>query len=235
MKIVMLLVCAVLTLQAGFFGNDERQEQLQKLDLVQRFKENAAAANDIVKRGEYKLIPDQEQQIARIREEVAGLNISEQERTALASDLETYAKMVSGIGGTLKRTAPELHQHYEQVIAGLPEFNRRMGSIGLRELLHSWRELSRIKGRFVKRPDAKLVKAFEKEWTNISVTITELYLDEEMEQPLFDYLEAYKAYFNELSGAYRSVGYAEVGKLKPLTYKIKMQFEMMLPRLAEKN
>jgi len=235
MKIIMLLFCAVLSLQAGFFGNDARQEQLQKLDLLQRFKDNASAASDIVKRGEFDLIPAQEQQVARIREEVAGLDISEPERTALVSDLATYAKMVSGIGATLKRSAPELHRHYEQVIAGLPEFNRRMGSIGLRELLHSWRELSRIKGRFVKRPDARLVKAFEKEWTNITVTITELYLDEEMEQPLFDYLDAYKAYFNELSGAYRSVGYAEVGQLKPLTYKIKMQFEMLLPRIAENN
>ena len=67
------------------------------------------------------------------------------------------------------------------------------------------------------------------------MTITELYLDDEMEQPLFEYLDAYKAYFKEISGAYRSVGYAEVGKLKPLTYKIKMQFEMMLPQIAENN
>jgi len=235
MKIFILLCCAVLSLQAGFFEKEKHQEQLQKMDLLQRFKENASAANDIVKRGEYGLIAEQERQVARIRGDVSGLNVSAQERKDLSTDLESYAKMVSSIGSSLKRSAPELHQHYRQVIAGLPEFNRRMGSIGLRELLHSWRELSRIKGRFVKRPDAKLVKAFEEEWTNITVTITELYLDDEMEQPLFEYLDAYKAYFKEISGAYRSVGYAEVGKLKPLTYKIKMQFEMMLPQIAENN
>ena len=87
----------------------------------------------------------------------------------------------------------------------------------------------------MKQPDARLVKAFDKEWTNITVTITELYLDEEMEKPLFDYLDAYKAYFNELNSAYSGVGYAEVGKLKPLTYKIKMQFQMLLPQLANRN
>ena len=235
MRILALLFYTVLSLHAALFGQDEHREQLQKMDLLQRFKENAAEASDIVKRGEYALMGQQERQVARIREDVGGLNVSADERETLAADLQTYAEMVSSIGGTLKRTAPELNRHYNQVIAGLPEFNRRMGSIGLGELLRSWRELSRIKGRFVKRPDAKLVKAFEKEWTNISVTITELYLDEEMEQPLFEYLDAYKAYFNELSGAYQSVGYAKVGKLKPLSYKIKMQFEMLLPQIAENN
>jgi len=235
MKLIAALLFAALSLQAGIFGSDAHREQVEKMNMLQRFKENSDQTNAIIKRGDFSLIPVQERGIAEIRSEVAMLNLSGPERAALTDDLKTYEQTVRLIGGKLKQSAPELHQHHRQVIGGLSEFNRRMGSIGLGELLRSWRELSRIKGRFVKEPDAKLVKAFDEEWTNVTVTITELYLDDDMEKPLFDYLNAYKAYFNELSGAYRSAGYAEVGKLKPLTYKIKMQFQMLVPELANRN
>jgi hypothetical protein len=234
MKYFILIFCTALTLQAGFFERDTHRSQLQKRGVFEQFKQNASEANAIVKRGEFDRITGQEAAFARIQAEVASLDITAPERDQLSGDLATYGELVHHLGTDLKQNAPKLNAHYEQVLGGLSEFNRRMGSIGLFELLHSWRELSRIKSRFVKKPNARLVKAFDKEWTNITITITELYLDEDMEKPLFDYLDAYKAYFNELSGAYRSVGYAEVAKLKPLTYKIKMQFEMIMPRLAKK-
>jgi hypothetical protein len=235
MKIFIALLWAVWTLHAGFFdgdSHDERRQMRQQLQLFDRFKENARDANAIVKRGEYDLMAHQKQEIGRISREIASLEISAEEQRTLNADLQEYEKLVSRIGTQLKLKAPELNTHYKQVLSGLPNFNKKLGSIGLRELLHSWRELSRIKSRFVKRPSNKLVRAFEKEWTNVTVTITELYLDEEMEQPLFDYLDSYRAYFNELNSAYRTAGYNDVARLKPLTYQIKMHFEMLTPKLA---
>jgi hypothetical protein len=238
MKMFIALVCAVWTLHAGFFdgaSREDRQQQRQQMQLFDRFKANAREANAIVKRGEYDLMLRQKREIARISQEIASLEMSAQEQSALNGDLKEYEELVSRIGTQLKLKAPELNTHYKQVLDGLPNFNKKLGSIGLRELLHSWRELSRIKSRFVKRPSSKLVRAFEKEWTNVTVTITELYLDEEMEQPLFDYLESYKAYFNEINSAYRIAGYDNVARLKPLTYQIKMHFEMLTPKLAANN
>lgn len=238
MKVFIALLCAFLTLHAGFFdssSHDERQQQRHQMQLLDRFKENARDASAIVKRGEYDVMIRQKREIARISGEVAALQMSAQEQTALNADLKEYERLVSRIGTQLKLKAPELNSHYKQVLDGLPNFNKKLGSIGLSELLHSWRELSRIKSRFVKQPSSKLVRAFEKEWTNVTVTITELYLDEEMEQPLFEYLESYKAYFNELDSAYRIAGYDNVARLKPLTYQIKMHFEMLTPKLAVNN
>ncbi|MHC3995193.1 hypothetical protein ACXWTF_10220 [Thiomicrolovo sp. ZZH C-3] len=217
------------------FETDVHEKAAQRMGLLKQFKENASDASAITKRGEYTLRSTQEQGITRIRAEVASLGLPEQERSAILKDLDTYKATVSSIGAELQKSAPYLHQHYRRLLDGLGEFNRRLGSIGLRELLHGWRELSRVKGRFVKQPDARLAKAFDTAWTNVSVTISELYLDEEMEAPLLEYLDAYKAYFEEVNRAYKAVGYADVSRLKPLTYKIKMQLEMMAPRLAQRR
>ncbi|UFS62125.1 hypothetical protein LOH54_10745 [Sulfurimonas sp. HSL-3221] len=235
MKVLFLSVCMFAGLKAGLFETDTHEKASQRMGLLKQFKENASDASAITKRGEYALIKGQEQSLARIRAEVLTLGLPEQERTALLSDLDTYKETVRGIGTQLQKSAPELHQHYRRLLDGLGEFNRRLGSIGLRELLHGWRELSRVKGRFVKEPDARLAKTFDTAWTEVSVTISELYLDEEMEAPLLEYLDAYKAYFEEVKHAYKAVGYADVSSLKPLTYKIKMQMEMMAPRLAERH
>ena len=232
MKWILILAFATLSLQAGWFGSDERREEAQKVDLAQQFRENASDANAIVKRGEYDLISQQEEGLARIRSEVMTLRISEADRKALSADLETYEQTVRNIGSKLQKRAPKLNEHYRYIISGLPTFNKHLGSIGLGDLLHGWRELSRTKDRFVKEPAAKQVKSFDREWTNINVIITELYLDDDMEKPLLDYLAAYKSYFNELESAYQGVGYAEVQKLKPLVYKIKLQFQMLTPELT---
>ncbi len=237
MKWLVLLVFSALSLQAGFFGSDsdEHHEQVQKLDLVRQFRENAADANAIVKRGEYTLIEKQERELKRIQQEVQTVNISDDARQKLLSDLKTYGQMVQHIGGKLKQSAPKLNQQYNYIIGGVTSFNKRLGSIGLSQLLHEWRELSYTKDRFVKDPDGKLVKTFDHKWTNVNVLITELYLDDFMETPLLDYLKAYKAYFKDLDDAYRNVGYAEVQKLKPLTYKIKLQLQMLAPEIAVAN
>ena len=235
MRLVVLAVCTFISLQAALFDGDVHEKASRQMGLLKQFKANASDASAITKRGEYTLIDGQARGIDRIRSEVRALDLPEPEREALLHDLDTYRTTVREIGAQLQKSAPDLHRHYRGLLDGLGAFNSRLGSIGLRELLHSWRELSRIKGRFVKQPDARLAKAFEGAWTRVTVTISELYLDEEMEQPLFEYLDAYKACFDEMNTAYRAVGYADVGRLKPLTYKIKMQFEMMAPRLAERD
>jgi hypothetical protein len=231
MKSFITLLLAIITLHAGVFDSEKssREARLANKAIYDSFRQNVSDANSIVKRGEYEKVNRYESDITRIINRVSSLSLPAPEKEALHQDLTQYAQLVNTISIKLQKNAPKLNDHYTEVLSGLGAFNKKMSSIGLRELLDDWRQLSKIKNRFVKKPSPELVKAFEQKWTSVTVMITELYLDEEMEEPLFAYLEQYKAYFAELSKAYRQVGYAEVAKLKPLSYKIKMQLELAIP------
>lgn len=125
--------------------------------------------------------------------------------------------------------APEFNKHYKKSVKGLKKFNDKLSSIGYRPLLTLWYELSKTKAKFIKKPSYKLQKKFNKNYNLIIISITELYLDEEIEEPLFRYLENYKTHFNEVSLAYESIGYKNISILRPLSYKIKAKMEFLSP------
>jgi hypothetical protein len=232
MKTIIATLVMATTLFGGFFGWETQAPEPAESQpqIHEQFRKNVNDANAIVKRGEYRRIGAHERELNRIIGSVSDLKLSESQGNAIRTNLRQYAVLVNRIGGTLQKNAPELNRHYTDILSGLPEFNRRLASIGLSELLTEWRDLSRIKNRFVKAPSRQLAEAFRQKLASVSVIITELYLDEELEAPLFTYLERYKAYFSELDAAYRSVGYASVARLKPLSYEIKMQLMLSVPR-----
>jgi hypothetical protein len=230
MKFFTAIFLTFISLHAGFFdgGDEVRIERLLHQELQEEFRRNVGDANAIVKRGEYDRLGRYESELSRIMRRVPALNLPRDEKAALQEDLEQYGTLVKSIGTSLRENAPQLKAHHAEILRRLGWFNKKLGSIGLAELLKEWRELSRIKNRFVKKPSRSLAEQFGQTWTSVTIMITELYLDEEMEEPLFDYLERYKAYFSELSRAYETVGYRDVAGLKPLSYKIKMQLQMVV-------
>jgi len=236
MKLITTLLVTFGLLHAGIFDRvdkeEQRKERLQNQEILELFRQSHSDANAVIKRGDYDKTRSYKNSIDKIESRIDGLSLGKEEKQALLSDIRKHSELVEGIGTVLQRQAPDLNLEYNKVIDGLESFNKKLAGIGLAELLKDWRALSQIKNRFVKQPDASLEKAFEQKWTSVVVTITELYLDEEIETPLFEYLEGYKAYFKKLSEAYRKVGYERVAEVKPLGYKIKLQLEMMVPGKA---
>lgn len=233
MKFTTLIILIALNLHGAIFGASEnsesRESRLQQQEIQALFRQSASDANGVIKRGEYVKADTYRNGMQRIIQQLERFPLPAAERTRLTTDLREYTTLVDGISGTLQQQAPDLNEAYREVIGGLEPFNKRLSSIGLSELLREWHALSRIKSTFVKKPNAKLEKAFEQKWTSVVVTITELYLDEEMEEPLFEYLERYKSYFYKMSRAYKQAGYDNLVKVKPLSYKIKMQLELLAP------
>jgi hypothetical protein len=232
MKIVIVSFLVSASLFAGLFSsNDDDLRQLQKNNekIHQQFRQNVNDANAIIKRGEYSIMNEHKSNILNIITRIDTLSIPKEDKKTLQNDMTHYAVLVDDISVKLQSNAPKLNQHYSALIANLKSFNSKLASIGLSELLNDWHEISRIKNRYVKKPSKKHEKEFSNKWTSMVITITELYLDEEDEEALFAYLENYKAYFQEISAAYSSVGYANINKLKPLTYKIKAQLELSVP------
>jgi hypothetical protein len=231
MKIISFLFLTVWALNAGvldYLDRDSAGEHAKKQQSVKElFREHVRNANGAIKRGEYEGMAPFSDGIGTLQKKLKQIDDPALQVDALSKDIELYSQLVTAVTKELQLNAPKLNEHYNGIVGGVDTFNKKLASIGLRELLRSWKDLTRIKHRFVKKPDAKLAKAFEKAWNNVSITITELYLDEEMEEPLLNFLERYRLQFSELNEAYRKVGYANVAKIKPLAYKIKMQLELL--------
>jgi hypothetical protein len=231
MKIISFLLLSIWALHAGvldYLDSDRTNRHVEKQQSVKElFRQHERNANGAIKRGEYEGMAAFSAGIGTLQKKLRQINDPAVPVEALSKDIELYSQLVTAVTKELKQNAPKLNEHYNGIVGGVDTFNKKLASIGLRELLRSWRDLTRIKHRFVKKPSAKLAKAFDKAWDNVSITITELYLDEEMEEPLLDFLQRYKLQFAELNDAYEKVGYANVAKIKPLAYKIKMQLELL--------
>lgn len=223
MRLLIAVLLVISSLQAGMFTNNNDTRNHIRKD----FHQNVSDANSIIKRGEYEKISAYKTNILSIAQQVDSLDISDDDKLQLQKDLHTYSDLVNTIAQNLEKKAPQLNLHYNETIRGLKRFNKKIASIGLYELTSQWMELSSIKNRFVKKPNRQLEKKFDNTWNAIIVTITELYLDDDMEEPLLTYLDNYKAYFKEISQAYKSVSYNNIKKLKPLSYKIKAKFELL--------
>jgi hypothetical protein len=231
MKIIAFLFLTVWTLNAGVLdyldGEGTGQQVEKRQSAKELFRQNVRKANGAIKRGEYEGMAPFSAGIGTLQKRLKQIDDPALPVEALSKDIELYSQLVTAVSKELQQNAPKLNEHYSGIVGGVDTFNKKLSSIGLRELLRSWKDLTRIKHRFVKKPNAKLAKAFEKAWDNVSITITELYLDEEMEEPLLNFLDSYKFQFTELNNAYKKVGYANVAKIKPLAYKIKMQLELL--------
>ena len=232
MKVMLIIIFIILNLDASIFASENKKEKLnykQNIKIHESFRKNVSDANAIIKRGEYQKVSRYEDDSLSIIKQIEELDVATTDKTKLKEDLTRYSQLVNNISSSLQNEAPRLNNHYRDVINRLDFFNSKLASIGLVQLLDDWHDLSRIKNRFVKKPSAQLEKRFNEKWTVVIVTITELYLDEKIEDPLFSYLENYKAYFQEIKGAYTTVNYTNVKKLKPLSYKIKAQLELLAP------
>ncbi len=200
-------------------------ERAATIHVQKLFLENVRTANDMLKRGNYEQMAHYQKTLADVREHLHILRIYPQ----ILEDLNTYDQTVRNVTASLQKNAPTLKQDREALIRNLEAFNKRLASIGLFELLHGWQDLTRTKREFVRVPQKKLKKAFDTQWLYVNTLIQELYLDEEYETPILEFLIDYKKSFDVMATAYQETGYQNVANLKPLSYKIKADL-LMIPR-----
>lgn len=222
-----LLLCILIfsTLNASIFtfsGDNKKQA-----NIIEEFRQNVNDSNSIIWRGEYNKISPHKSNIISIIKKIENLDISQENKNQLKDDLQAYTSLVNVIADSLQKEAPTLNSHYSETINKLEIFNKKISNIGFYTLTNRWRELSSIKNDFVKKPNPTLEKKFENVWNEMTITITELYLDDEAEKFLFDYMNHYKLYFKEISQAYKRASYDNINKLKPLSYKIKAKLEVL--------
>jgi len=226
MKIIIFSLLIIFNLKAGIFT---QYKEVKQINIISSFKKNISDANEVIKRGNYKHFIKYKNGIESTINNVNKIDISLEEKNELKKDLQAYAKIINKMYKKLHQKAPRFNQHYKSSIKELKNFNKKLSSIGYRPLLNTWYKLSKTKAKFIKHPSEKLEKKFYEQWRFMVINLTELYLDEDIEDPMMKYLENYKAYFSEVSMAYKSVSYENIKKIKPLCYKIKAKMEFLSP------
>ncbi len=231
MRYLLTFVLITLSLKAGMFSfyEHERNFQTQKTtkNIQKDFRQNVRHANAIIKRGDYNRLIEYQDGIASIISRIDTLNISKEEKKVLKQDLNNYVNIVQTLYKNLQYGAPHFNQHYKNSMSEVSKFNKGLISIGYSPLLDNWHKLTQIKRRFIKKPSKSLERRFNQEWTSVMILITELYLDDDMEEPLLAYMKKYKSNFHEVQSSYAHASYAKIQSLKPLSYKIKSQLELL--------
>lgn len=210
-----------------FFTNLNADLYVSHKGVYNIFLENVKNANSIIKNGEYEKVTTYNSDMNSLLEQIKYLKISDTEKNRLNSSIKEYFDLVNQSSIALQKKAPNLNQQYKHTLDGLKKFNSSISSIGLYQLSSEWLKLSKIKSDFVNKPSLKLKKDFENTYNSIIVNITELYLDSEIEDPMFNYLKEYKTYFESIAAAYEIVNFENIAKLKPLSYKIKADLELL--------
>lgn len=218
-KITILIYIFITTLSADLHISNKSVYNL--------FLENVKNANFILKNGEYERFTTYRSDMNSLLGQIKYLQIPDSEKEKLSSDINSYFELVNQSVFALQKKAPNLNRQYKNILNGLQKFNKSISSIGLYQLSSEWLKLSKIKNDFVNKPSIKLKKDFENSYNSVIVIITELYLDSDMEDPMFDYLREYKTYFESMVAAYEVVNFKNIAKLKPMSYKIKADLELL--------
>ncbi|WP_457745410.1 hypothetical protein [Sulfurimonas sp.] len=196
--------------------------------VIKKFRKTVSKANAIVKKGDHTQYKIYKKDIATINKNIDSFDLSKEDKKRLKQKIKRYESIITTIYKNIQHSAPKLDQHYIASLHGLIKFNNGIASTGYGPLLKEWHDLSKIKYKYIKKPSELLVKKFNEKYEAVMLVLTDLCLDEELEEPLIAYLKLYKNYFHELDTVYRDVTYSKIRELKPLTYEIKSKLEFVI-------
>ena len=106
-------------------------------------------------------------------------------------------------------------------------FQIALDQIGLHELKFTFKNLEKARAEYIKEPSPKTQEKYEELTKNMTKTINELYLDEDIEKPLLSYIENHTHYFKTVASIYTSTGLDSINRLHANSYTIKAQLELL--------
>ena len=109
---------------------------------------------------------------------------------------EQVQQTVNALAQNIALNHPKLSINIQTMNQKQTKFDKKIKSIGLAELKKSWTDAKKAYQYYLRNPNDNTYKKYEKNYTTSKAIITELYLDDEDEEYLFDYLA--KQYFVRL-------------------------------------
>ena len=223
MKQLLIIVYLSLSLYAGYFSDTKETDKPD--EMIKTFRHIVSNGNSLLKKGDFEKYTIYHSDINSLFNTLKSVDLSKSERISLKNKLQKYTQIINSVYVNMKEKNPKLNAKYTASLHGLLSFNKEIESTGYKPLINEWYSLSKIKHKFIKKPNYKLSQEFDKKWHSVMFILTDLCLDDEYEDPMIEYLEVYKSYFNDLNAVYKSIKYSNITSIKPLSYSIKSKLE----------
>lgn len=106
-------------------------------------------------------------------------------------------------------------------------FLHSLDQIGLYELKTTYQRLSKKRLDYMKEPSLEAESEYRELAETMKQTVVELYLDGNIEEPLFAYMDNHKRYFETIASFYTKAGVERVHRLRENSYAIKTELQML--------
>ncbi|WP_304544789.1 hypothetical protein [Sulfurimonas microaerophilic] len=222
MKLLFSVFLSFTFLQTALLATTHQKQAIQKYRTI------SSLGNSITKRGQYLQYDAFKDSLTNLHSDINTLDIDTESKNEIKENINNYGAIIGALYNKMHSKHPEINQHYQASLDGLLGFNQLIHSTGYAPLLDAWDKLTKTKHSYMKKPSKKLAKKFHKHFQEVKLVLEDLCLDEELEDPMMAYLSIYQQYFSELDASYKSVEYANVRKLKQLSYQVKSQLTLII-------
>lgn len=107
------------------------------------------------------------------------------------------------------------------------KFLLSIDQIGLYELKTAYKKMDKIRLDYLKEPTEALETEYRAQNEIVRGMVSELYLDSDIETPLFDYIDNHKGYFESVVSCYKQAGLERIHRLRNNAYAIKTDLQML--------
>lgn len=141
--------------------------------------------------------------------------------------LSQYKQDSQNLTKTASLYSQKLHTYSQFEQSQEKAFQVSLEQIGLYELKTTFSDLEKARAEYIKEPSLTAQEKYEKLTKNMTQTINELYLDEDMETPLLNYIVNHSQYFKTVVSIYTTTGLESINRLHANSYIIKAQLELL--------
>lgn len=170
------------------------------------------------------------QKMSQLKKSMDDYNSKGFEVKELSKMLELYHQDGSKLADVCFLKEEQLQRYYEYEQKHEQQFILSLEQIGLPELMNSYKELEKIRQEYYKNPAEELLAGYKKLYSDLYGIITELYLDSDIEDPLFDYLKNHENQLYTIAAVYNETGKERIVRIRDNSYKITTQLQL-LPKL----
>jgi hypothetical protein len=237
MKKLLLLIPVGLLATAGFlwtnYDHTVRKDtttasaKVLPKDPVQLFSLSERSIRQMIRTGDDKSIISfqaysEALDTALVKYKTSGIDIQNAQKM-----LTQYKYDSQNLTKTASMYSQKLHTYSKFEQTQEKAFQVSLEQIGLYELKATFSDLEKARSDYIKEPSLTAQEKYEKLTKNTIQIINELYLDEDIETPLLNYIVNHTHYFKTVVSIYTTTGLDSINRLHANSYIIKAQLELL--------
>ncbi|MFY9143003.1 hypothetical protein [Sulfuricurvum sp.] len=237
MKKLLLLIPAVLLAGTGIFWATFTSNVIQPhpaqptekmpQDIQGLFSNSEHSLRQIIRHGDTQSIAPMRGSFAAMETKLAQHRKDGYPTAKVEKILSQYEEDTTLLSQKFSPRLKQLQQYDQFESSHEKLFILAVDQIGLYELITAYKNLDRMRNRYLKEPSTETKIAYLSENRHLQNIIKELYLDTVIEKPLFEYLNNHKHYFELISASYEEIGYERILRMRTSAYAIKSELQLL--------